>query len=100
MIPSDPVLLWELPSDQHDQLFRRLLMLRLRAPAQHRLAGGGGLVETAARSQARGGAECFGISGFRPLGKAAQYRDELIKRLLALGLGRLDQQRAVHDKRE
>ena len=59
----------------------------------------------ASRRAARRGAKCgavlsAGVARLGPLRDRAQRADELVERRLALGLGRLDQHRAVDDERE
>src|SRR5207244_3833835 len=82
------------------RLLRCLVLHRGGAPAQYRLARSGGLVEPPAWGQARRGMECRRLACLGPRGQSVKDSGELIERGLAFGLGRLDQQRAVHDQRE
>ena len=81
-------------------LLRRLAVRRIGPPAQHRLARGGGLVETAARREDRRRTKPRRVACAGRCGERLDDRDELVERRLALGLGRLDQHRPVHDQRE
>src|SRR6185503_20512462 len=60
-------------------------------PPQLRLAGGPGLVEAAARGEARGLLEAGGVAGPGGGGEATQGGDEPVEALLGFRFGRLDQ---------
>jgi hypothetical protein len=73
---------------------------RVGAPTQDGLAGGGGFIEAAARSENRGGVKTRDIARPRGIGQRGYRCGESIESGFALGFGRLDQQRAVHDERK
>src|SRR5919108_2712407 len=80
-------------------LLRRLLR-RLRLPAQHGLPCGQRFVEARARRVIGRAMEIGGVARLCARGEALQHADVAVEAVLALGLGRLHQQRAMHYQRE